>query len=62
MSDPPISRGFRRRGGADARSERLPPGQHLTGDFPVLSAGPTPRVDLAKWNFALAFGNKVLAQ
>jgi DMSO/TMAO reductase YedYZ molybdopterin-dependent catalytic subunit len=62
MSDPPISRGFRRRGGADARPERLPPGQHLTGDFPVLSAGPTPRVDLAKWNFALAFGNKVLAQ
>jgi DMSO/TMAO reductase YedYZ molybdopterin-dependent catalytic subunit len=62
MSDPPISRGFRRRGAADARSDRLPPGQHLTGDFPVLSAGPTPRVDLTKWNFALAFDNKVLAQ
>ena len=24
---------------------RLPPGQHLTNDFPVLSAGPTPRAD-----------------
>jgi DMSO/TMAO reductase YedYZ molybdopterin-dependent catalytic subunit len=62
MSDPPISRGFRRRGATDARSDRLPPGQHLTGDFPVLSAGPTPRVDLARWNFALAFDNKLLAQ
>jgi len=62
MSDPPISRGFRRRGATDARSDRLPPGQHLVGDFPVLSAGPTPRVDLARWNFALAFDNKLLAQ
>jgi DMSO/TMAO reductase YedYZ molybdopterin-dependent catalytic subunit len=62
MSDPPISRGFRRRGAADARSGRLPPGQHLVADFPVLSAGPTPRVDLAAWRFALAFGNKTLAQ
>jgi DMSO/TMAO reductase YedYZ molybdopterin-dependent catalytic subunit len=62
MSEPPISRGFRRRGAADVRSGRLPPGQHLVSDFPVLSAGPTPRVDLAKWSFALAFDNKILAQ
>src|SRR5215467_1521197 len=62
MSEPPISRGFRRRSPADAGSDRLPPGQHLTGDFPVLSAGPTPRVDLSKWSFALAFADKVLAQ
>jgi DMSO/TMAO reductase YedYZ molybdopterin-dependent catalytic subunit len=62
MTQPPISRGFRRSGTADARSARLPPGQHLVGDFPVLSAGPTPRLDLAKWSFALAFANKRLAQ
>ncbi|HEX7188517.1 MAG TPA: sulfite oxidase-like oxidoreductase [Actinomycetes bacterium] len=29
----------------------LPPGQYLTRDFPVLSAGPTPRIDLDEWQF-----------
>ncbi|MEU7615011.1 sulfite oxidase-like oxidoreductase [Micromonospora rifamycinica] len=32
----------------------LPPGQYLTEDFPVLSAGPTPRVPLDRWEFVLA--------
>ena len=44
-----ISRGFtgrRRSGDAD-----LPPGQYLTEDFPVLSAGPTPRVPTEEWKF-----------
>jgi DMSO/TMAO reductase YedYZ molybdopterin-dependent catalytic subunit len=37
----PISRGFRgRRTTADPT--RVPPGQYVTEDFPVLSAGPTP--------------------
>ncbi|MFV2018648.1 sulfite oxidase-like oxidoreductase [Micromonospora sp. LOL_023] len=31
----------------------LPPGQYLTEDFPVLSAGPTPRIDLAGWEFVV---------
>ena len=39
---PPISRGFhRRRPSADPA--RVPPGQYVTHDFPVLSAGPTPQ-------------------
>ncbi len=48
----PISRGFRgrRRSTADGR---LPPGQYETEDFPVLSAGPTPRVPLERWDFAV---------
>ncbi|MEV7631751.1 sulfite oxidase-like oxidoreductase [Microbacterium sp. NPDC089318] len=29
----------------------LPPGQHLTESFPVLSAGPTPRIDRETWSF-----------
>jgi len=44
-----ISRGFtgrRRSGDAD-----LPPGQYLTEDFPVLSAGPTPKVPTEDWKF-----------
>ncbi|MET0741385.1 MAG: sulfite oxidase-like oxidoreductase [Candidatus Nanopelagicales bacterium] len=42
-----ISRGFsgRRR----TVDPQLPPGQYLVEDFPVLSAGPTPRVDLEAW-------------
>jgi DMSO/TMAO reductase YedYZ molybdopterin-dependent catalytic subunit len=46
-----ISRGFTGRRRSD---EQLPPGQYLTEDFPVLSAGPTPRIDLARWEFAIS--------
>ncbi len=53
MSQPFISRGFRGRRRQEAQAGRLPPGQYLTRDFPVLSAGPTPRVALAAWDFAL---------
>ncbi|HEY3008193.1 MAG TPA: sulfite oxidase-like oxidoreductase [Micromonosporaceae bacterium] len=45
-----ISRGFTGRGRRDVQ---LPPGQYLTEDFPVLSAGPTPRVDLDQWEFVI---------
>jgi DMSO/TMAO reductase YedYZ molybdopterin-dependent catalytic subunit len=31
----------------------LPPGQYETRDFPVLSAGPTPRVSLDAWDFTI---------
>ncbi len=45
-----MSPGFhgRRRG-----DQKLPPGQYLVTDFPVLSAGPTPRVDTGSWRFRL---------
>jgi DMSO/TMAO reductase YedYZ molybdopterin-dependent catalytic subunit len=49
MSEP-ISRGFRGRRRAAAG---LPPGQYVTEDFPVLSAGPTPRIDLDRWRFTV---------
>ncbi len=32
---------------------KLPPGQYLTRDFPVLSAGPTPRIPLERWEFTV---------
>jgi DMSO/TMAO reductase YedYZ molybdopterin-dependent catalytic subunit len=31
----------------------LPPGQYLTPDFPILSAGPTPAVDLDTWTLTV---------
>jgi DMSO/TMAO reductase YedYZ molybdopterin-dependent catalytic subunit len=48
---PVVSRGFTGRGRRDDAA--LPPGQYLTEDFPVLSAGPTPRVDTASWEFTI---------
>ena len=48
-----ISRGFHGRRQDDADASRLPPGQYLTTDFPVLSAGPTPHTPLDEWSFAI---------
>jgi DMSO/TMAO reductase YedYZ molybdopterin-dependent catalytic subunit len=53
-----ISRGFS--GRRTAEGTNLPPGQYLTNDFPVLSAGPTPYVPLDRWEFAIDDGNQVL--
>ena len=50
---PPITRGFRGRR-AEGDPSRLPPGQYETRDFPVLSAGPTPRVALDSWTFDIS--------
>ncbi len=57
MSERFVTRGFVGRrgtaeGGADIAS-RIPPGQYLTTDFPVLSAGPTPRTPLDLWTFSI---------
>jgi DMSO/TMAO reductase YedYZ molybdopterin-dependent catalytic subunit len=32
---------------------RVPPGQYVTDDFPVLSAGPTPHTPLDQWSFSI---------
>lgn len=53
------TRGFTGRPRAPAG--RLPPGQTLTEDFPVLSAGPTPAVATRDWRFDLKVGPKVVA-
>jgi DMSO/TMAO reductase YedYZ molybdopterin-dependent catalytic subunit len=48
-----VSRGFIGRRQPAERSARLPPGQYFTPDFPILSAGPTPRIPLDRWTFSL---------
>jgi DMSO/TMAO reductase YedYZ molybdopterin-dependent catalytic subunit len=49
-----ISRGFHGRRQEDpALAGRLPPGQYMTTDFPVLSAGPTPHTPLETWDFSV---------
>jgi len=51
------TRGFSGRGRASGTDPaRLPPGQYLTSDFPVLSAGPTPHVAREDWKLTLQVG------
>jgi DMSO/TMAO reductase YedYZ molybdopterin-dependent catalytic subunit len=49
----PISRGFHGRHRRDIDPSRIPPGQYVVNDFPVLSAGPTPRTPLEEWTFTI---------
>ena len=53
MTDRFISRGFVGKRRQEDVANRVPPGQYLTRDFPVLSAGPTPRTPLDRWNFSI---------
>src|SRR6516162_2489038 len=62
MDETPISRGFRSRRQEQAPNNRVPPGQYVTTDFPVLSAGPTPQTKLQSWNFALQLGASLLGR
>lgn len=45
-----------RRGSSDSR---LPPGQTLVDDWPVLSTGPTRNVDESRWSFSITTEDKV---
>jgi DMSO/TMAO reductase YedYZ molybdopterin-dependent catalytic subunit len=54
------TRGFTGRRPSPETTERIPPGQSLTEDFPVLSAGPTPRVRTEDWSFTLKEGPRPL--
>jgi DMSO/TMAO reductase YedYZ molybdopterin-dependent catalytic subunit len=47
----PVSRGFLGRRRPVDDPSRVPPGQYVTADFPVLSAGPTPHTPLEEWTF-----------
>ncbi len=51
-----VTRGFTGRRPGHDLSDRIPPGQHLVQDFPVLSAGPTPRIETENWKFTLKVG------
>jgi DMSO/TMAO reductase YedYZ molybdopterin-dependent catalytic subunit len=57
-----VTRGFRGRRRDPDESGRVPPGQYVTGDFPVLSAGPTPHTPLEEWSFTVAQSGEQLAR
>jgi DMSO/TMAO reductase YedYZ molybdopterin-dependent catalytic subunit len=51
-----VTRGFvgrRSTPGQGDVASRIPPGQYLTNDFPVLSAGPTPRTPIDRWSLSI---------
>ncbi len=56
------TRGFTGRRNAPEMAGRIPPGQYLEQGFPVLSAGPTPRVSTDDWSFTLKDGPKVIGK
>ena len=57
-----ITRGFTGRQQTPDIAKRLPSGQSLTADFPVLSEGPTPQISTDDWSFTLKVGPKPVAE
>lgn len=57
----PVTRGFHGRRREAAADDRAPPGQYVTPDFPVLSAGPTPSTPLEHWTFRVRRAGDTLA-
>ena len=56
-----VTRGFSGRL-RNPEADRVPPGQYVTSEFPVLSAGPTPRTALESWSLTLQSGSQLLAR
>jgi DMSO/TMAO reductase YedYZ molybdopterin-dependent catalytic subunit len=56
------TRGFGGKRPPSDQARRIPPGQHLVEDFPVLSAGPTPSMQLERWTFTLKVGPRPVKQ
>src|SRR5262249_3803238 len=48
-----VSRGFVGKRRQPEKIDRVPPGQYLVRDWPVLSAGPTPRIRPEQWTFTI---------
>jgi DMSO/TMAO reductase YedYZ molybdopterin-dependent catalytic subunit len=53
-----VTRGFTGRHQPADVADRIPPGQHIVSEFPVLSAGPTPKIADDQWRFTLKVGPK----
>jgi DMSO/TMAO reductase YedYZ molybdopterin-dependent catalytic subunit len=56
------TRGFSGRRRTKGDGGKVPPGQYVTDDFPVLSAGPTPRTSVEEWTLALQDGEALAGE
>jgi hypothetical protein len=59
MDETPISRGFGSNQQEQNPKGRVPPGQYVTADFPVLSAGPTSAIQGGGLVLALQVGGSL---
>src|SRR5258708_27153364 len=58
----PITKGFKgKQSNAGVARDRIPPGQYVTQDFPVLTAGPTQRTPVENWSLTLQKGRELIA-
>lgn len=58
-----VTRGFKGRPREDeATRSRVPPGQYVTADFPVLTAGPTQHTSLDDWTLSMQVAGRLLAK
>jgi DMSO/TMAO reductase YedYZ molybdopterin-dependent catalytic subunit len=57
-----VTRGFKGKRSSGSGPNRVPPGQYVTEDFPVLTAGPTPQASLESWSLALQSDGRLLAR
>lgn len=58
-----VTRGFKGKPhDSGSPSDGVPPGQFVTQDFPVLTAGPTQQTGLENWSLALQSDGKLLAR
>jgi DMSO/TMAO reductase YedYZ molybdopterin-dependent catalytic subunit len=62
MDDLPISRGFRLQRQEQHLRGRMPPGQYVTKDLPILSTGPTQQINFEDWTFALHLNGWMLGE
>src|SRR3546814_9116350 len=57
------TRGFKGRTRPDDTTRsRVPPGQYVTSDFPVLTAGPTQHTSLDDWTLSMQVAGRPLAE
>ena len=54
-----VTRGFF---GKKENNDRVPPGQYIENRFPVLSAEPTPKIELENWNLTIFKNDEELAK
>ena len=48
--------------GKKENNDRVPPGQYIENRFPVLSAEPTPKIEIENWNLTILNKNEELAK
>ena len=57
-----VTRGFFGKGNDNLDKKRLHPGQYLENRFPVLSAEPTPDINLLDWKLSFSYNNEIMAE